>query len=70
MKKKDIVRALRDEEYFLSLSDEERAQVPASAAGAVELSDADLGVTSGAGITGTCCTEFPDTCGYPQCFTC
>jgi mersacidin/lichenicidin family type 2 lantibiotic len=45
--KVNINRALRDREYFLSLTDEERAQVPPSPAGDVELQDNDLSVVSG-----------------------
>lgn len=48
-KKIDINRALRDEDYFASLSEEERALIPANPAGVVEISDDDLaGVAGGA----------------------
>jgi mersacidin/lichenicidin family type 2 lantibiotic len=43
----NIIRALRDEEYFLSLSPSERAAIPAHPAGSVELSDADLEAVAG-----------------------
>lgn len=46
----DIVRAWKDEDYRLSLSEAERAQLPAHPAGAAELSDADLGSVTGAMI--------------------
>jgi mersacidin/lichenicidin family type 2 lantibiotic len=39
----NVIRAWRDEEYRSSLSDAERAHVPSSPAGAIELDDADLG---------------------------
>jgi mersacidin/lichenicidin family type 2 lantibiotic len=38
----DIVRAWRDEDYRLSLSDEDRAALPESPAGVIDLSDLDL----------------------------
>ena len=48
MSKIDIIRAWRDEEYRLSLSEEERAQLPESPVGVVELEDAGLGIKGGA----------------------
>ncbi|HYG61306.1 MAG TPA: mersacidin/lichenicidin family type 2 lantibiotic [Thermoanaerobaculia bacterium] len=47
MKKRDIIRAWRDEEFRLSLSEEQRAQLPANPAGNVELADEDLRSASG-----------------------
>lgn len=47
MKKRDIIRAWRDEEFRLSLSEEQRAQLPANPAGSVELADEDLLSVSG-----------------------
>jgi len=38
----DVIRAWKDEEYRLGLSEAERALLPAHPAGAVEISDADL----------------------------
>lgn len=47
-KKIDINRALRDEDYFASLSEAERALVPMNPAGLVEITDEDLaGVIGG-----------------------
>ncbi|MBI4511131.1 MAG: mersacidin/lichenicidin family type 2 lantibiotic [Deltaproteobacteria bacterium] len=43
----DIVRAWKDPEYLASLSDEDRAGLPANPAGAIELSDEDLGRAQG-----------------------
>ena len=43
----DVPRALRDREYYLSLSEEERAQVPEHPAGENELSEEDLESASG-----------------------
>jgi mersacidin/lichenicidin family type 2 lantibiotic len=65
----EVVRAWTDSEYRESLSADEYARLPANPAGAVELSDEDLGLVSGAdlSITGTIwlCFPFPsgDTCG-------
>jgi len=44
---KQIVRAWRDEDYFLSLSDAEREALPANPAGLIELADEDLRLVSG-----------------------
>jgi mersacidin/lichenicidin family type 2 lantibiotic len=44
----DIIRAWKDEEYRNSLSSEEQAMLPANPAGALELSDAELGSVHGA----------------------
>lgn len=64
MSKIDIARAWKDESYRLSLSDAERASLPANPAGPVELSDADLTGAGGdasplaATITTTMCGSF------------
>jgi mersacidin/lichenicidin family type 2 lantibiotic len=42
MKKENIIRAWKDEAYRMSLSEAERALLPASPVGAIELSDAQL----------------------------
>ena len=47
-KKMDVVRALKDVDYRESLSEEERAQLPQSQAGFIELSGADLEEVLGA----------------------
>lgn len=47
MKKQDVIRAWRDPEYYWSLSDEQRSQVPASSAGLVEVDDEDLNGVAG-----------------------
>ena len=49
MSKIDIIRAWKDESYRLSLSEADRAELPASPAGPVELSDADLTGAGGEG---------------------
>lgn len=38
----DVIRAWKDEEYRLSLSEKERAALPANPAGLIELTAADL----------------------------
>ena len=43
----DVIRAWKDEEYRLSLSADERAMLPANPAGAIELSDAEVGLIAG-----------------------
>jgi mersacidin/lichenicidin family type 2 lantibiotic len=43
----DIIRAWKDAEYRLSLTEEQRAQLPAHPAGIIELTDADLGAVAG-----------------------
>ena len=43
----DIIRAWKDPEYRLSLSEAERAQLPAYPAGLIELTDAELGTVAG-----------------------
>ena len=47
----DVIRAWKDEEYRLSLSDAERAQLPAHPAGLVELQDAELDQAAGGAVT-------------------
>ena len=42
MKKVDIVRAWKDEDYRLGLTEEELSNVPDSPAGTIELTDTDL----------------------------
>ena len=71
MNTRNIIRAWKDEAYRLSLSAAERAQLPENPAGAVDLSDAQLEVTAGAGSFDTtpCTTSLAcaDSCGNPKC---
>lgn len=61
MKKKlDLGRAWRDEDYYLSLTEEERASLGAHPAGAMDLDDPVL-----KSITGGCGTTKPIECGEP-----
>lgn len=63
MSKIDIIRAWKDESYRLSLSEAERAELPASPAGPVELSDADLTGAGGEGATAMAATITTTFCG-------
>lgn len=47
MSKINVIRAWKDQAYRMSLSDAERAQLPANPAGSIELSDAELGSVAG-----------------------
>jgi len=55
---KNIIRAWKDEDYRLSLSEAERALLPEHPAGLIELSGAEMdGVAGGCGCTDGCtCT--------------
>jgi len=53
----DVARAWRDEDYFLSLTEEERASLGPHPSGAVALQDEIL-----ASITGGCCMATIDVC--------
>jgi mersacidin/lichenicidin family type 2 lantibiotic len=44
----DIQRAWRDGEYFLSLTDEQRAMIPNSPAGIIEVANGEVAVLGGA----------------------
>jgi mersacidin/lichenicidin family type 2 lantibiotic len=47
MKRRDVIRAWRDGEYYLSLSDEQRAGLPESPAAMIELGDEMLATVTG-----------------------
>lgn len=54
MKKNDIIRAWRDRDFLLSLSEEERASLPANPSGHLDLSDEELlGIAGGRAAAGT-----------------
>ena len=57
MKKIDLARALRDEDYFLSLSDAERASLPAHPAAPLAVSVSDLKSVNGAVKTNISCSS-------------
>ena len=66
MKKIDIIRAWKDEDYRNSLSQEELASLPENPAGMIEISDGDLGKASGGALTFTAqCTEATRNCDSP-----
>jgi len=63
MKKVDVIRAWKDEAYRASLTEEERAQLPANPAGVVEINDDYLrGVAGGAPRTFCCTLACSDSC--------
>ena len=61
--KLDIVRAWKDEAYRESLSQQQKAILPANPAGELEMSDADLATVVGAGGCG-----HNDDCNYDPCY--
>ena len=69
MKTNHIVRAWKDEDYRLSLSESERSLMPQNPAGIVELSDSALRLVTGGqpAISCDCGTRIVDSCvHYPQ----
>jgi len=54
MSSRKIIRAWRDEDYRLTLSEAERAQLPAHPSAMIELTDPQLGVVSGGIFTSGC----------------
>ncbi|ATB35831.1 hypothetical protein CYFUS_001245 [Cystobacter fuscus] len=55
---KKTIQAWKDEDFRLSLTEEERAQLPANPAGIVELSDEALdSLLSGGKQVSSCCWE-------------
>ncbi len=58
MSYRDIIRAWKDEEYRLNLSDAERALLPENPVGLIELADEDLDIALGG--TG----QITPYCGY------
>lgn len=58
MKRKDVIQAWRDGEFYASLSSAERAALPESPASVIELDDEVLaGVTGGCSIYAGCSTS-------------
>ena len=62
MSYRDIIRAWKDEEYRLSLSEEQRAVLPEHPAGLIELADAELDDAAGGSGQGS-----NNTCRYTPC---
>jgi mersacidin/lichenicidin family type 2 lantibiotic len=53
----NVIRAWKDEEYRLSLSEAERALLPANPAGLIDLTDAELsGIDGGTELSGRVCS--------------
>ena len=71
MKKRKIILALRNEDYFLSLGDDDRAHMPENPAGVIDMRDEDLLDANGAGLsehcTSTCCCTCTSTCSPTAC---
>ncbi len=65
MSQVDIIRAWRDDDYRLSLTADEQAQLPTSPVGAMELTEAELDLATGGSVV-----EEPNTCACPppSCF--
>lgn len=59
MKKRDVIRAWRDGEFYSSLTGEQRAAMPESPAAVLELDDEAL-----ATISGGCSYEYCPTSAY------
>jgi mersacidin/lichenicidin family type 2 lantibiotic len=66
-KKIDVSRALRDEAYYLSLTEEERASLGAHPSGLIELEQTDLRSVSGGGTLANTCTCLCTPCGNIEC---
>ncbi len=69
MKNSHVIRAWKDEEYRLNLSNGELALVPEHPSGAIELTDADLGGASGGSLTLLTVSYLFTVC-CPTAFTC
>ncbi len=57
IKKLQMSRAFRDLDYYLSLSDAERAALPPHPAGSIEITGNHLGRVNGAATIGACSTR-------------
>ncbi len=69
MSLQDVIRAWKDEDFRLSLSAAELAQLPANPAGLIELEDADLEAAAGGrpyitNSNGTCTMADEICCSY------
>jgi mersacidin/lichenicidin family type 2 lantibiotic len=56
MKNADVIRAWKDEEYRLSLSEAQRSMIPPNPVGLIELTDAELGGAAGGGFPSANCS--------------
>ena len=62
MCKLDVVRAWKDEDYRMSLTDAERRMLPSNPAGLIEISDSALGAVAGGDDGGPGRMSFPGVC--------
>jgi mersacidin/lichenicidin family type 2 lantibiotic len=68
MPRLDVIRAWKDEQYRLSLSEAERALLPEHPAGVIELTDGALDDAVGGTYVGSnYCTHLA-TCGTMRCY--
>jgi mersacidin/lichenicidin family type 2 lantibiotic len=70
MKKRDVIRAWRDGEYYSSLSSAERAALPESPASVIDISDDALAsISGGCSYVGTCPTSaYCSPCPPKHCY--
>lgn len=67
MSKIDVIRAWKDEEYRLSLTEAQRAALPANPAGAIELTEAELSAVAGGATTALCSASTSTSCKVISC---
>ncbi|HJX27157.1 MAG TPA: mersacidin/lichenicidin family type 2 lantibiotic [Thermoanaerobaculia bacterium] len=69
MKKNQIIEAWRDEDAFLSLSEEERAALPAHPSGVTVLEDEILlSITGGCAVNNLDSSAYCSPCGRVNCY--
>ena len=68
MKKIDLGRAFRDEDYYLSLSEAERASLPAHPAALIEVSEDELRAVAGATTEACTVSGWCSPCPKRVCF--
>jgi mersacidin/lichenicidin family type 2 lantibiotic len=68
MKKIDLSRAFRDEDYFLSLTPAEQASLPVHPAAMIEVSEDDLRAVAGATTEACTATGWCSPCRQIACF--
>jgi mersacidin/lichenicidin family type 2 lantibiotic len=68
MKKIDMARAFRDEDYFLSLTPGERASLPDHPAAMIEVSEDELRAVAGATTEACTASGWCSPCPRLQCF--
>lgn len=61
MSNENIIRAWKDEDYWNSLSEEQRSQLPDNPAGTIELSEKEMEIIAGGRIDQTLRTGCGDT---------